>query len=66
MPKKTSNTSSNNKISKNTKYSTGYSTKRTTNVSFPKKIDGTKDFRYTRSQFCKNDGTRDLRTSILK
>jgi|APSaa5957512535_1039671.scaffolds.fasta_scaffold565941_2 hypothetical protein len=50
----------------NTKYSVGYSTNRTTNVRPPKKFDGSTDMRYSRSQFCKSDGTRDLRTNILK
>lgn len=48
------------------KYNTGYSTKRTTHVAMPKTLSGSVDSRYTRSQFCKADGSRDMRTKILK
>ena len=49
------------------KYNTGYSTKRTTHVKMPQNTQtGSIDSRYTRSQFCKADGTRDMRTKNLK
>jgi hypothetical protein len=42
------------------KYTTGASTKRTTDLKMPVKSDGTKDKRYTVPQFVKGDGTRGL------
>ena len=45
-------------------YTTGASTKRTTDLKAPVKSDGTKDKRYTTVQFVKNDGTRDKRTTL--
>ena len=42
---------------------TGSSTKRTTDLAYPTKADGTKDERYTAPQFVKKDGTRDMRTT---
>ena len=44
-------------------YTTGASTKRTTDLKMPVKSDGTKDKRYTAPQFCKTDGTKDKRTT---
>lgn len=44
-------------------YTTGASTKRTTDLKVPVKSDGTKDKRYTTPQFVKKDGTRDKRTT---
>jgi len=46
------------------KYSTGMSTKRTTDLKFPLKQDGTKDNRYSTPQFIKKDGTKDMRTTL--
>jgi hypothetical protein len=45
-------------------YTTGCSTKRTTDLKTPVKIDGTPDKRYNSPQFTKNDGTRDMRTKL--
>ena len=45
-------------------YTTGASTKRTTDLKPPVKSDGTKDNRYTAPQFVKKDGTRDMRTTL--
>lgn len=45
-------------------YTTGASTKRTTDMKFPVKSDGTKDNRYSTPQFTKNDGSRDKRTTL--
>lgn len=45
-------------------YTTGASTKRTTDMKFPVKSDGTKDNRYSNPQFTKKDGTRDMRTTL--
>ena len=45
-------------------YTTGASTKRTTDMKFPTKLDGTKDQRYSMPQFTKNDGKRDMRTTL--
>ena len=45
-------------------YTTGASTKRTTDMKFPVKADGTKDNRYAAAQFTKKDGTRDMRTTL--
>ena len=42
---------------------TASSTKRTTHLQTPVKSDGTKAQRYTTAQLCKNDGTRDMRTT---
>jgi hypothetical protein len=42
----------------------GNSTKRTTDMKIPVKLDGTKDKRYATAQFVKSDGTRDMRTSF--
>ena len=44
------------------KYSVGHSTKRTTDLRYPTKADGTRDMRYNMPQFCKKDGSRDMRT----
>lgn len=44
-------------------YTTGSSTKRTTDLKMPVKQNGTKDKRYTTPQFCKSDGTKDKRTT---
>ena len=41
------------------------SVKRTVNVSIPLKTDRTKDKRYSVEQFIKQDGTRDMRTSLI-
>jgi len=41
----------------------GASTKRTTDMKFPIKSDGTKDNRYNMPQFTKKDGSRDMRTT---
>ena len=46
-----------------TSYVTGSSTRRTTDFKMPTKSDGTVDKRYKLPQFCKKDGTRDLRTT---
>jgi hypothetical protein len=40
------------------------STKRTTDLKIPVKMDGTKDKRYAAAQFVKSDGTRDMRTTL--
>jgi hypothetical protein len=45
-------------------YTTGASTKRTTDIKMPLKTDGTKDNRYSIPQFTKKDGTRDMRTTL--
>ncbi len=45
-------------------YTTGSSTKRTTDMKIPTKSDGTKDKRYFTPQFVKSDGTRDKRTTL--
>lgn len=45
-------------------YTTGASTKRTTDMKLPVKTDGTKDNRYSTPQFTKKDGTRDMRTTL--
>jgi len=45
-------------------YTTGSSTKRTTDLTMPVKSDGTKDNRYSTVQFTKKDGTRDMRTTL--
>ena len=47
-------------------YSTGASTRRTTDMKIPVKSDGTVDKRYTTPQFVKNDGTRDKRTTLTQ
>jgi hypothetical protein len=44
-------------------YTTGASTKRTTDMKFPVKSDGSKDNRYSAPQFTKKDGTKDMRTT---
>ena len=49
-----------------TSYTTGSSTRRTTDMKMPVKVDGTNDQRYTMPQFVKNDGTRDMRTTPTK
>ena len=46
-----------------TKNTVGASTRRTVDLKFPKKSDGTKDNRYTMPQFTKKDGTKDMRTT---
>jgi hypothetical protein len=40
------------------------STKRTTNLKMPTKLDGTIDKRYLTPQFTKTNGTRDMRTTL--
>lgn len=45
-------------------YTTGASTRRTTDMKFPVKANGTKDDRYSTPQFTKKDGTRDMRTTL--
>jgi len=45
-------------------YTTGASTKRTTDMKIPTKLDGTKDKRFSTPQFTKNDGTRYMRTTL--
>ena len=45
-------------------YTTGASTKRTTDMKFPVKADGSKDNRYSMPQFTKKDGSRDMRTTL--
>jgi len=47
-------------------YTTGSSTKRTSDLKIPIKTDGTKDNRYSIPQFTKQDGTRDLRTKLTQ
>ncbi len=42
------------------------STKRTTNLKMPTKLDGSIDNRYTTPQFTKKDGTRDMRTTLTR
>ena len=42
------------------------STKRTTSLKYPVKSDGTKDNRYSTPQFTKQDGTRDMRTTLTR
>ena len=44
-------------------YTTGSSTKRTTDMKAPTKANGSKDKRYSAPQFCKSDGSRDQRTT---
>lgn len=43
---------------------TGTSTRRTTDLKFPVKKDGTRDNRYSMPQFTKKDGTKDMRTTL--
>lgn len=45
------------------KTTVGASTRRTTDLKYPTKSDGTKDRRYTAPQFVKKDGTKDQRTT---
>jgi hypothetical protein len=45
-------------------YTTGSSTKRTTDMNYPVKKDGTKDNRFTTPQFTTKDGSRDMRTTL--
>jgi len=45
-------------------YITGSSTRRTTDMKFPIKADGTKDNRYSTPQFTKKDGSKDMRTTL--
>lgn len=45
-------------------YTTGSSTRRTTDVKMPVKTDGSKDNRYSTPQFTKKDGSRDMRTTL--
>lgn len=40
------------------------SAKKTTDLKFPTKSDGSKDKRFSVPQFTKNDGTRDMRTTL--
>jgi len=47
------------------KYAVGYSTRRTTDVAYPTKQDGTRDGRYAGPQFVKKDGSRDMRTKLI-
>jgi hypothetical protein len=37
--------------------------RRTTDLKFPTKADGTKDNRYTMPQFVNKDGSKDMRTT---
>ena len=47
------------------KYTTGTSTRRTTDLKYPTQSDGvTKDKRYKSPQFTKDNGTRDMRTKL--
>lgn len=39
-------------------------TKKTIDLKYPTKGDGSKDNRFSTPQFVKNDGTRDLRTKL--
>ena len=39
--------------------------RRTTNLKFPIKSDGTKDKRYTMPQFVSKDGSKDMRTILI-
>ena len=41
----------------------GSSTRKTTDMKIPTKKDGTVDKRYNDPQYCKNDGTKDKRTT---
>jgi hypothetical protein len=43
--------------------STSTSTRKTTDLKFPIKNDGTKDERYTMPQFVNKDGKKDMRTT---
>lgn len=45
------------------KTTVGSSTRRTTDLKYPVKSDGTKDKRYSAPQFVKKDGTKDKRTT---
>ena len=47
-------------------YTTGSSTRRTTDMKKPVTTDGTIDKRYTTPQFTKKDGTRDMRTTLTQ
>lgn len=47
-----------------TKYTAGASTRRTTDMKYPTKSDGTKDNRYSMPQFTKKDGSKDMRTTL--
>lgn len=38
----------------------------TKKITIPIKIDGTKDKRYTSPQIIKSDGSRDMRTNLIK
>ena len=49
-----------------TKYLTGNSTRRTNDVKIPTTKSGNVDKRYNTPQFCKNNGTRDYRTNLIK
>jgi hypothetical protein len=40
--------------------------KKNIQVAIPIKNDGTKDKRYTNEQIIKQDGSRDMRTSLIK
>ena len=42
------------------------SVKKNIQVAIPVKIDGTKDKRYINEQVIKQNGTRDMRTSLIK
>ena len=44
-------------------YTTGASTRRTTDLKMPVKTDGTPDKRYNLPQFCNKDGSKDMRTT---
>jgi hypothetical protein len=39
------------------------SSRKTSDLKMPIKKDGSLDMRYNTLQFCKNDGTRDMRTT---
>jgi hypothetical protein len=45
------------------KPTTGNGTRGTTDLQMPRKNDGTVDKRYNNPQFCKNEGSRDMRTT---
>ena len=38
--------------------------RRTTDLRYPTKLDGTRDNRYSMPQFVNKDGSRDMRTTI--
>ena len=66
MPTKSSSSSKSSSKSSSSTYNVGLSTRRTNDMKFPIKMDGTKDKRYNTPQFVKKDGTRDMRTTSTK